>query len=128
MSHERWITEFVNLSGGQVPMRNDTSCQIEGIEKFILLFENNNILEQNEITYLSDWQRNLIFLGVLDNKYDIRIYGGFTKIFLHSKEVICTSKMNGIYILQAKSLVSNSLTAVYLLSDKSLIWYKHQVL
>ncbi|XP_022848593.1 uncharacterized protein LOC111370921 [Olea europaea var. sylvestris] len=85
---KNWFIELVDLSGGQVQMGNDMSCQIRGTGKLNLLLSNNYILELDKVRYVPELKRNLISLGELDEKYDIRIHKSLIRLILNNKEVI----------------------------------------
>ncbi|XP_022864054.1 uncharacterized protein LOC111384065, partial [Olea europaea var. sylvestris] len=102
---KEWFSEFVDLNGGQIQMRNDISCQIEGIGKVKLLLDNNYALELENIRYVPELKRNLISLGELDEKYNIYIHKGLISLTLGEKRVISSSKINGIYTVHAKPVL-----------------------
>lgn len=62
-------------------MDNDMSYQIKWIWKLNLSLNNNHVLKLNETRFVLELQRNLISLGELDEKRDMRIHRGFMKLY-----------------------------------------------
>lgn len=118
---KNWLTELVDLNGGQVLMGNEVSRQIKGIGNLSLLLENYYIVELDKVRYAIELKRNLFSLGKLDEDYDTRIHKSFIKSRLDHKKVTSSPKINEIYSLQAEPLVGYSFVAVNSYSDKSLI-------
>lgn len=93
-------------------MRNNMTCKIKHISKVNLLLKDNHILELPLTRFMPDLQRNCISLGKLDDEYDISIHKGFTKVNLNSKDIISSTKVSGIFVLQTEPLVGNLSTVV----------------
>lgn len=117
--------DFSELNDGFIKLGNNESCGAEGIRNIVLKLKNDQMILLWHIRYVPALKRNLIFLGVLDNKnYQIEIRNGFTNIIKDHILIISAPKSNGIHDISAEYVSFSNVVSLVTQFDRLELWHR----
>ena len=98
--------------GGVAYMGNDSTCKMTGIGLVQIKMFDGVIRKLNDVRYVPDLKKNLIFLGVLDvSGYRIILEGGNLKVAHGALEAIKGTRRGSIYYLNGTTIVGHAVMA-----------------
>ncbi|CAJ2668093.1 unnamed protein product [Trifolium pratense] len=110
--------------GGVVRLGNNKACKVQGIGTIRLkMYDDRDFLLKN-VRYIPELKRNLISISMFDNLgYCTRIERGVMRISNGALVIAKGSKMNGLYILEGSTVISNALVTSVENADITKLWH-----
>ncbi|CAJ2674023.1 unnamed protein product [Trifolium pratense] len=110
--------------GGVVRLGNNKACKVQGMGTIRLkMYDDRDFLLKN-VRYIPELKRNLISISMFDNLgYCTRIERGVMRISNGALVIAKGSKMNGLYILEGSTVISNALVTSVENADITKLWH-----
>lgn len=103
--HEEWLEEFTTSDSGNMLLGDNKSCKIMGMVSVRIRLHSGQVRLIQEVMYVSALKRNLLSIGVSDKEvYVISAKKCVMKVSLGSMIVMRENRINGIYILDGKTI------------------------
>ncbi|KAK2414224.1 cysteine-rich RECEPTOR kinase [Trifolium repens] len=109
---------------GVVRLGNDKACKVQGVGTIRLkMFDDRDFLLKN-VRYIPELKRNLISISMFDGLgYSTRIERGVMRISHGALVIAKGSKMNGLYILEGSTVISNACVTSVENADITKLWH-----
>ncbi|KAK2447548.1 secreted RxLR effector protein [Trifolium repens] len=110
--------------GGVVRLGNNKACKVQGMGSIRLkMFDDRDFLLKN-VRYIPELKRNLISISMFDGLgYCTRIERGVMRISHGALVIAKGSKINGLYILDGSTVISNALAVSVETEDITKLWH-----
>jgi hypothetical protein len=108
---KEWFSSLNLINGGVVLMGNDVACKTKGIGKICLKLHDGSARVLEEVRYVTDMKKNLIYVGTLKEKgYKITMENGTMKVIYGALVVMKATRQNNLYHLQETTIVRATAT------------------
>ena len=116
--------DFKEFNGGVVYMGNDSTCKMMGIGSIQIKMFDGVIRKLNDVRYVLDLKKKLIFLGVLDaSGYCIILEGGNLKVARVTLVAIKGTRRGSRYYLNGTTIIGHAAVASSKEQDISKLWH-----